>query len=177
MCKLDNIIEKCKKGDPKAAEELYKLFASRMFAICLRYSQDRSEAEDHLQDGFLKVFESIAQYSGRGSFEGWMKRIFIHIIFEKYRKNNRIKIVEEVPEMTVTDVEENIYIPEDILFGFIEELPEKYRQVFQLYAIDEMQHKEIAALAGISEGTSKSNLARARDILKRKIKDYLKYEH
>ena len=85
--------------------------------------------------------------------------------------------MEEVPEMTVTDVEENIYIPEDILFGFIEELPERYRQVFQLYAIDEMQHKEIAALAGISEGTSKSNLARARDILKRKIKDYLKYEH
>lgn len=78
MCKLDNIIDKCKKGDPKAAEELYHMFASQMFAICIRYSRDRTEAEDNLQDGFLKVFESISQYSGRGSFEGWMKRIFIH---------------------------------------------------------------------------------------------------
>ena len=176
MCKLDNIIDKCKKGDPKAAEDLYHMFASQMFAICIRYSRDRTEAEDNLQDGFLKVFESISQYSGRGSFEGWMKRIFIHITFEKYRKNNMLQVVEEVPETTMADIEENIYIPEEVLFGFIEELPEKYRQVFSLYVIDEMQHKEIAALVGISEGTSKSNLARAREILKRKIKDYLKYE-
>lgn len=176
MCKLDNIIDKCKKGDPKAAEKLYNMFASQMFALCIRYSRDRTEAEDNLQDGFLKVFESISQYAGRGSFEGWMKRIFIHIAFEKYRKNNILKVVEEVPETNIADIEENIYIPEEILFGFIEELPEKYKQVFSLYVIDEMQHKEIAALVGISEGTSKSNLSRAREILKRKIKDYLKYE-
>ena len=87
-----------------------------------------------------------------------------------------LQVVEEVPETTMADIEENIYIPEEVLFGFIEELPEKYRQVFSLYVIEEMQHKEIAALVGISEGTSKSNLARAREILKRKIKDYLKYE-
>lgn len=177
MCKLENIIEKCKKGDPGAAEQLYKMFAARMFSICIRYSRNRNEAEDNLQDGFIKVFHSIGQYSGKGSFEGWMKRVFVTTALEKYRKEQAFRYTEELTEATLyLEAEETITVPEEVLSRFVEELPEKYRLVFNLYAIEEMTHKDIAALAGISEGTSKSNLARARDILKKKVKEYLEHE-
>lgn len=176
MCKLDKIIEKCQKGNREAGEQLYKMFSARMFAICLQYSKDRPEAEDNLQDGFIKVLESIRQYSGKGSFEGWMKRIFINIALEKYRKNKSIQLVEEFSDIEDTDINEDPLIPEDKLVEFVHQLPEKYRMIFNLYVMEELQHKEIAVLAGITEGTSKSNLARAREILKRKIKEYLENE-
>lgn len=148
-----------------------------MFALCIRFSRDRTEAEDNLQDGFIRVFDTIGQYAGKGSFEGWMKRIFINTALEKFRKNRSLQIVEEVPEQeSPEEMEEEISIPEEVLRTYVRELPERYRMVFQLYVTEEMQHKEIAALLGITEGTSKSNLARARDILKRKVKEYLNHE-
>ena len=150
MCNLEKIVEKCRKGDRKAGEQLYHMFSAKMFAVCIQYSKSREEAEDNLQDGFIKVLESIDQYKGKGSFEGWMKRIFINTALEKFRKNRSVQVVEE--------------------------LPEKYRLVFNLYVMEDMQHKEIAALLGISDGTSKSNLARAKEILKRKINAYLRDE-
>lgn len=174
MCKLDKIVTQCKKGNREAVEQLYKMFSAKMFALCIRYSKDRSEAEDNLQDGFIKVFESIGQYSGKGSLEGWMKRIFINTSLEKYRKNRFLQTVDEFPDQKEEDIEEEVNVPEDVLLEFINQLPEKYKLVFNLYVMEEMQHKEIAALAGITEGTSKSNLSRARDILKRKVKEYLK---
>lgn len=173
MCNLDNILEKCKKGDRKAAEQFYRMFSAKMFALCIRYSHNRTEAEDHLQDGFIKIFDSLGQYSGKGSLEGWMRRIFINMIFEKYRKERPVQLVEDIPDIEDTEIESSVTIPEEVLLRFMTELPEKYRLVFNLYAIEEMSHKEIATLAGISEGTSKSNLARARDILKRKVNEYL----
>lgn len=177
MCKLDNIIEKCKKGNREAGEQLYKMFSAKMFAVCIHYSKDRAEAEDNLQDGFIKVFEAIGQYAGKGSFEGWMKRIFINIALEKYRKNRSIQLVEEFPDIEDTDVyDDDIHIPGEVLCEFVEQLPERYRLVFNLYVAEELQHKQIAAQTGISEGTSKSNLARAREILKRKVKEYLENE-
>ncbi|MCC8174082.1 MAG: sigma-70 family RNA polymerase sigma factor [Odoribacter sp.] len=173
MCSQEKIIEKCLKGDNKAAEQLYHMFSAKMFAICLRYTHNRAEAEDNLQDGFMKVFDSLNQYAEKGSFEGWMKKVFIHICLQKIRKERSLFLVEEVPEQEEEDIEENAFVPPDVLEKFIQELPEKYKLVFNLYVLEEMQHKQIASLLGISEGTSKSNLARARDILKKKVKAYL----
>lgn len=174
MCKLEDITEGCRKKDRKAEEQLYRMFSARMFALCIRYSRDRTEAEDNLQDGFIRVFEAIEQYTGKGSLEGWMRRIFINTALEKYRKNRTLQLVEELPDTEFSDLEEKTDIPGEVLSGYIEELPEKYKLVFNLYVGEEMQHKEIAAMMGISEGTSKSNLARAREILKKKVTEYLK---
>ena len=164
MCNLDKIVDRCKKGDRKAGEQLYHMFSAKMFAVCIQYSKSREEAEDNLQDGFIKVLESIGQYKGKGSFEGWMKRIFINTALEGP------EVVDE------DDVDDDMSIPPEVLFEFVNQLPEKYRLVFNLYVMEDMQHKEIAALLGISDGTSKSNLARAKEILKRKINAYLRDE-
>ena len=153
------------------------MFSAKMFAVCIQYSKSREEAEDNLQDGFIKVLESIGHYKGKGSFEGWMKRIFINTALEKFRKNRSVQVVEEVPEVVdEDDVDDDMSIPPEVLFEFVNQLPEKYRLVFNLYVMEDMQHKEIAALLGISDGTSKSNLARAKEILKRKINAYLRDE-
>lgn len=176
MCTLDDILNKCKQGDRKAMERLYRAYATQMFTICVRYSRDQAEAEDNLQDGFIRVFESLGQYSGKGAFEGWMKRIFINTSLEKYRKNSPVRLLEELPDVQTDDIEEAPVIPAEVLQSFVDELPEKYRWVFNLYAMEEMPHKEIASLSGITEGTSKSNLARAREILKKRINEYLKDE-
>lgn len=147
-----------------------------MFAICIQFSKDRMEAEDNLQEGFIKVFRSLGQYTGKGSFEGWMKRIFINTALEKLRKNRPMQLVEEFPDIEDTDVDDDVLIPEKVLIEFVDQLPEKYKLVFNLYVMEEMSHKEIAGLARITEGTSKSNLSRAREILKKKIKEYLDHE-
>ena len=154
---------------------IYQLTLIIMIGVA--YSKSREEAEDNLQDGFIKVLESIDQYKGKGSFEGWMKRIFINTALEKFRKNRSVQVVEEVPEVVdEDDFDNDVSIPPEVLFEFVNELPEKYRLVFNLYVMEDMQHKEIAALLGISDGTSKSNLARAKEILKRKINAYLRDE-
>ena len=177
MCNLDRIIDKCKQGDRQAAEKIYQIFSAKMFALCLRFSKDRADAEDTLQDGFIKIFTSIGQYTGKGSFEGWMTRIMINTAMEKFRKNSPLQIVEELPEIEDNeDIDEEVSIPEEVLADFVNQLPERYKMVFNLYVIEEMSHKDIAALLGINEGTSKSNLARAREILKRKVKEYLDHE-
>ena len=177
MCNLDRIIDKCKQGDRQAAEKIYQIFSAKMFALCLRFSKDRADAEDTLQDGFIKIFTSIGLYTGKGSFEGWMKRIMINTAMEKFRKNPPLQIVEELPEIEDNeDIDEEVSIPEEVLADFVNQLPERYKMVFNLYVIEEMSHKDIAALLGINEGTSKSNLARAREILKRKVKEYLDHE-
>lgn len=177
MCNLDKIVERCKKGDRKAGEQLYRMFSAKMFAVCIQYSKSREDAEDNLQDGFIKILESIGQYTGKGSFEGWMKRVFINTALEKYRKNRPLQVVEEVPDVVDDDdIGDDLNIPSDVLFEFVNQLPEKYRLVFNLYVMENMQHKEIAAMLGISDGTSKSNLARAKEILKKKINAYLRDE-
>lgn len=176
MYNLDKIIAKCKKGDRKAGEELYRMFSPKMFAICIRYSKSREEAEDNLQDGFIKTLESIGQYSGKGSFEGWMKRIFVNTALEKYRKNSPLQLVEELPDTQEEELEGNVEIPGEVLFEYINQLPEKYKMVFNLYVMEQLPHKEIATMLGISEGTSKSNLARAKDILKKKIREFIDNE-
>lgn len=176
MCNLDQIIDKCKQGNQRAAEQLYQMYAAKMFAVCIHLTKDRAEAEDTLQDGFIKIFDSIGQYTGKGSFEGWMKRIFINTALEKFRKNRQVQLFEELPDVEDEDLGDAVSIPAEVLAGFVQDLPERYKLVFHLYVMEDMQHKEIASSLGITEGTSKSNLARAREILKRKVKEYLDHE-
>jgi RNA polymerase sigma-70 factor (ECF subfamily) len=166
---IKQLIQRCKKQDIEAQEQLYRLYAHKLFPVCLKYSASYQQAEDNLQDGFLTIFDKIVQYKDKGSFEGWMKRIVINVALQKYRKQAVFEIIREdhfkEPEIEVD--EENISV--DYLLEIIQQLPDRYRQVFNLYVLDGFSHKEIAEIMNITTGTSKSNLARARVILKEKI--------
>jgi len=169
---LDLLIQKCKKNDTNAQSEIYKLFSSKLFAICLKYSRSHVDAEDSLQDAFVTIFEKMSQFNNRGSFEGWIKRIAVNTVLQKYRTKGVFNIVnEDNIEEEVIEVEDNP-IEIDFLLQSIHELPDRYRMVFNLYALDGYSHKEIGEMLEISTGTTKSNLARARMILKSKIETY-----
>ena len=170
---LDELIIQCKKQDSKAQGELYRRYNRILFAICLRYSPNYAEAEDNLQDAFLTIFKKIEQYNAKGSFEGWMKRITVNTVLQKYRKQRPFEIVDEgqIEEEVELEIEEE-EIPLQFLLKIIQELPDRYRLVFSMYVMDGYAHKEIAEMLEISDGTSKSNLARARGILKNKIEAY-----
>ena len=166
---LEQLIADCKKNDSKAQEQLYKLFAAKFFGVCLKYSGNYAEAEDNLQDGFLIIFNKIEQFNFKGSFEGWAKRVMINNALQKYRGVRFLEIVnEDIPEQSEVELDDD-NISLDYLIGIIQELPERYRLVFNLYVLDGYPHKEIAEMLDITTGTSKSNLARARMILKEKI--------
>jgi RNA polymerase sigma-70 factor (ECF subfamily) len=158
-------------GKQKAMAELYQLFAPKMFGVCLRYSKDHSEAEDNLQEGFLKVFEKIGSFRHEGSFEGWVRRIMVNVALEKFRKYHLLHPVEDMGIYDGPELNDNIIseISAQDLMKIIQELPPRYKMVFNLYVFEGLNHKEIAAQMKISVGTSKSNLARARVILKEKV--------
>jgi len=166
---IDTLVEQCMQKKPKAQAEVYQLYARKLYATCLKYSRNQQEAEDNLHDGFITIFNKITQYKSKGSFEGWMKRIVINTTLEKYRKDKTLNLItEEIPDEIVLDIdEENIQI--ELLLKFIQELPNRYRLVFNLYVLDDYSHREIAEMLHISEGTSKSNLSRARMLLKEKL--------
>ncbi|QAA82157.1 sigma-70 family RNA polymerase sigma factor [Aequorivita sp. H23M31] len=170
---LDEIIIQCKQQDSVAQGELYKRYNRILFAICLRYSPNYTEAEDNLQDSFITIFKKIGQYNAKGSFEGWIKRITVNTVLQKYRKQRTLEIIDEeqigIEDEVEVDADE---VPLQFLLKIIQELPDRYRLVFSMYVLDGYQHKEIAEMLGISDGTSKSNLARARAILKTKIEAY-----
>lgn len=142
--------------------------------VCLKYSRNYEDAEDTLQDSFLTVFKKIDQYAHAGSFEGWMKRITIHTALQKYRDKSRLQIVSEahIKEETEEEVLLSTEISVDFLLGLIQQLPDRYRLVFNLYVLDNFSHKEIASMLEISEGTSKSNLSRARQLLKKEVENH-----
>ncbi|MBI9033500.1 MAG: sigma-70 family RNA polymerase sigma factor [Bacteroidales bacterium] len=144
-----------------------------MFGVCRYYSKDYTEAEDVLHEGFIKVFKKINQFEGKGVFEGWLRRVFVNTALERYRKQNILYPVEDYHQFV--ELADNYNAVEQIttkdLYAIIQELSPKYKMVFNLYAIEGYQHKEIAEMLGISEGTSKSNLARARTILQKKVKE------
>lgn len=169
---LEQLIEECKKNDAKAQSQIYKLYASKLFSLSLKYSRNHAEAEDTLQDAFVTIFRKIAQYGNKGSFEGWMKRITINTALQRYRSVGVFDIISEgqIEDVIIEIDDENIGI--DYLLQIIQELPDRYRLVFNLYVLDDYSHKEIADMLDISIGTSKSNLARARLILKDKIEHY-----
>ncbi len=166
---LKKLIQQCAKNDRKAQAEVYQLFSGKLFGLCLKYSKNYAEAQDNLQDGFITIFDKIGQFKHKGSFEGWMKRIIINTALQKYRTKRLLSLVsEEIPDEIVVEVDEET-VSLDYLLSIIQELPDRYRMVFNLYILDGYSHKEIAEKLEISEGTSKSNLSRARTILKNKI--------
>lgn len=169
---LEQIIHECKRQNRKAQEQLYKTLSPKVFVICLKYSRNYQEAQDNLQEGFLLIFKKIDKYQFKGSFEGWAKRVVINYILQQYRSKGILEIVtDNIPEtQEVTIEEENVSL--EFLTQIIQELPDRYRLVFNLYVMDGYSHKEVAQMLGISEGTSKSNLARAKRILKDKIENY-----
>ena len=179
---IESLVEKCKAGERKAQELLYKQFASKMLGVCMRYATDKMEAEDMLQNGFIRVFQKIADYRGDGSFEGWVRRIMVHCSIEYYRKHHKM--------MQVVDLEESGHEPSvnavaaanldaKDLMALIQRLSPGYRMVFNLYAIEGYSHKEIGDIMSITEGASKSQLSRARSVLRDLIgnSEGKRYEH
>ncbi|MES2747172.1 MAG: sigma-70 family RNA polymerase sigma factor [Bacteroidota bacterium] len=166
---IEQLINDCKKNDIKAQEQLYRQYAPKLFSVCLKYSRNYTDAQDNLQDGFLLIFEKIHLYSFKGSFEGWLKRVMINHILQLYRKETFLSLVnEEIPDVVEVVLEEET-VSLEYLMKIIQELPDRYRLVFNLFAIDGYSHQEIAEMLNINIGTSKSNLSRARLILKEKI--------
>ena len=150
---------------------LYDRFSSLMYSVCLRYTENTEEANDVLQEGFIKVFKSLAKFRGEGSFEGWVRRIFINTSIEHYRKKVKLYNVTEVQENTIEDHElsalDSLAVKD--IMNLINQLSPGYKQVFNMHVIEGYSHKEIADIMGITEGTSKSQLARAKGVLKKII--------
>ncbi len=169
---MDNreLIKKCKKNNREAQSKLFYTYRDKLFSLCLKYCKNYEEAEDILHDSFLIIFKKINQYNFKGSFEGWMKRITINKAIDHYKNdfNKNVPLKEELTSNINIDTQTfNFSIDE--LLAFIHELPSQYRLVFSLYELDNYSHKEVAKMLKISEGTSKSNLHRAKILLKTKI--------
>jgi len=164
------LIRKCIKGNREAQELLYRTYAPVLFGVCLKYSRNKSEAEDNLHDSFMTIYEKMHQYGSKGSFEGWLKRVTINTVLQKYRKKDPLSLlapVEDQGEDRRTGEELEVSLGQ--LLQYIQELPHKYRITFNMYVLDGYSHKEISEILGTSTGTSKSNLSRARMILQEKI--------
>lgn len=149
--------------------KLYKMFAPKMYGLCLRYTTNSHDAQDILQEGFVKVFENLDKFRWKGSFEGWMKRIFVNLALDKYRSKMSLLSLEDASEtIELSNGELNALdsISEKEILGLIRQLPDQYRIVFNLYVIEGYSHKELSDMLNIAESTSRSNLARAKIILK-----------
>ncbi|MGM0566658.1 MAG: RNA polymerase sigma factor [Bacteroidota bacterium] len=168
---IESILKGCRKGKKKAQEALFRLYADKMFGVCRYYTRDISEAEDVLHDGFLKVFDKIGKFRGDGSLEGWIRRVIVNTALERFRKHRNMFSVSEINEDMADQQGMNVesHISSEELLEIIMELTPQYRLVFNLYALEGYSHQEISKRLGISEGTSKSNLARARTILQKKV--------
>lgn len=170
--KLEIIIKGCKRGRPKSQEALYRRFAPAMYGLCLRYTSSEADAQDILQEGFIKVFSKLDQVRSPEAFPGWIRRVMINTALEKYRSQTVMQPVEELKGGMV-EAEKDYgltHLTCEELTSLIRTLTPKYRMVFNLYAIEGYSHQEISEQLGISVGTSKSNLSRARAILQEKIK-------
>jgi RNA polymerase sigma-70 factor (ECF subfamily) len=161
------LIQQCAEGNRRSQKMLYDRYAPKMFGVCLRYAQDYQAAEDILQEGFVKAFRNMEKFRFEGSFEGWLRRIMVNTAIELHRRKNHLYPLVDVETTEIELVEENAVnmLATEDLMHMIESLSPGYKTVFNLYAIEGYSHKEIAEQLNISEGTSKSQLARARYIL------------
>jgi RNA polymerase sigma-70 factor (ECF subfamily) len=171
-----DLINGCLNKDRKMQEMLYNRFSSKMYAVCLRYCKDAEEAQDLLQDGFVKIFKNLEKFRGEGSFEGWIRRIFVNTSIEHFRKSLKNFSVSDTQEVIVEDPSWNALdnLAEKDIIKMIQKLSPGYRQVFNMYVIEGYAHKDIGEILGISEGTSKSQLARAKAILKKMVEEKFK---
>ncbi|MDR1763962.1 MAG: sigma-70 family RNA polymerase sigma factor [Dysgonamonadaceae bacterium] len=169
------LIEGCKKGEPQARKQLYELYSGTMFALCLRYAPDKDSAEDILQEGFITVFTKIGDYSGKGSIEGWMRKIFITRALQEIRAKQIAKRYLEQAENEIIAEEVKLSVLDEIsakeIMDCIAELPAGYRTVFNLFAVEGYPHAEIARMLNIGESTSRSQYAHARKMLQEKLKN------
>ncbi|MCC8171513.1 MAG: sigma-70 family RNA polymerase sigma factor [Parabacteroides sp.] len=168
------LIEGCKEGNRLAQKELYEMFSRKMMGVCLRYSNDRETARDLLQEGFVKIFMNIEAYSGTGSFEGWMRKIFVNCALEYLRKSDVLREASDLDnsaELTEPDASVVEQLSAQDLMGLIQQLPAGFRAVFNLFAIEGYSHKEIGEMLHITESTSRSQYTRARQLLQRLVKD------
>jgi RNA polymerase sigma factor (sigma-70 family) len=161
----------CASGDRKAQERLYRLFYGRMLPVCLRYAKDSELAKDLLQDAFIKVFSKIKSYDGVGSLEGWIRRIMVNNAIDEFRKKkNDFFLMESIENFSETEEEEDdekeVKLKASQVIEALQELTPAYRAVFNMFVFEEMTHAEIAEKVGISVGTSKSNLSKAKRNLK-----------
>lgn len=177
MKTLEQIIQGCQKNQKKAQEALYKMYAPQLFSLCVRFTKTQEDAEDVFHEAFMKVFDKIIDYQGTGSFEGWLKRVFINASINSYHRYKRDKErffsyddteAEKWVENDV-DIIENLSVDE--LYSLVNLLPQGYKLVFNLYVVEGYAHKEIAEMLEISEGTSKSQLFKAKNMLKKMVLD------
>ena len=176
----EELINKCIKNDRKAQGELFRRYKNVLYLISLKYCRNQEEAEDNLHDSFMVIFQKIGTFKNRGSFEGWMKRITIYKAIDLYKAKKTVsaEIKDDLLEEVTID-ESLCDLPLDIILELIQELPDQYRLVFNLYQLDGYSHKEIANMLEISESTSKSNYHRAKQLLRKKIlekKPHLNYK-
>lgn len=171
-----DLIKGCIEGNRQMQEELYKRFSGKMYAVCLRYANNADDAQDLLQEGFIKVYRNLHRFRAEGSFEGWIRRVFVNSSIEHFRKKAlQLSKVSDKEENTIEDTDSSALdqMAEKDIVRLIQELSPGYRTVFNLYVVEGYSHREIGDMLGISEGTSKSQLARARSILQKRVAQYL----
>ena len=170
-----DLIQGCINNDRRMQEELYRRFAPKMYAVCLRYAGNAEEAEDILQEGFIKIFKKISSFRSEGSFEGWIRRIFVNTSIEHFRRKIYLQPISEQEENTLEGKSLSILdkLAERDIIQLVQQLSPGYRTVFNMYVVEGYTHKEIGEMLGISEGTSKSQLSRAKVILQDLVKDFM----
>ena len=169
------LLEGCLKNDRRVQKQLYQKYFKVMFQICLSYSGDRAEAKDILQEAFIKVFTNLEKFNPSNSLEGWIRRIVTNTAIDFFRKRKRLVFLEEFPDETDEEERGTFSFQEltsDVILYYIKKLPEGARVVFNLFAVDGLKHKEIAEKLSITEGTSKSQYKRARNLLKKWLYEY-----
>lgn len=168
------LVKSCIEGDQRAQRKLFEMYAPKMMGVCLRYTKDVARAEDVMQDGFIKVFTKLTKYSGNGSLEGWVRRIMVNTALDHLRKENKFNA-----NVSMDDVEYKVEfdgrilssLMEEDLLKLIREMPDGYRTVFNMFAIEGFSHKEIAKELEISVNTSKSQHSRAKAFLRNKLEE------
>lgn len=170
-----DLIEGCLRGERKMQYELYQRFAPKMYGVCLRYAGNAEEAEDILQEGFIKVFNKMSSYRGDGSFEGWIRRVFVNTAIEHFRKKTYLQPITETEENTIEGKYLSVMdqLAEKDIIQLVQQLSPGYRTVFNMYVIEGYTHRQIAEILEISEGTSKSQLSRAKIILQGLVKKFV----
>ena len=170
-----DLISGCMEGNRRMQEEMYRRFSPRMYAVCLRYAGNAEEAEDILQEGFIKIFKKLDSFRGEGSFEGWVRRIFVNTAIEHFRRKRYLQPVTEKEENTIEGKSLSALddLAEKDLLALVRQLSPGYRTVFNMYVVEGYTHKEIGDMLGISEGTSKSQLSRAKVILQDMVRQFI----
>ncbi len=168
----EDIIRGCRKGDRKAQQALYEKYKPMLFGICMRYASGWHEAEDWLQEGLVRIFTNLYQYQPTGAFGAWLRRVMVNTALEQLRKRKRMFQTVEIQEVADSfEADENLFAKyrEEAMVQMLQRLPEGYRAVFNLYVLEEYSHREIGEMLGIAESASRSQLSRAKDMLRKML--------